>query len=201
MEGSREYRDYRIDFSCRRATERAGPYVGAKAPSTVIYICEYSIWKNIERKFSFRFMGTLEWFRSLDESEFNRFRNHGFDIACGLIDTEKYKEYEGYKSEIVNELPKFNASEWQMPTERSEISNEKIRHEILEALRKIRKENEKTFETADFNEDGFCKVLRITKADLAYNFGCLKEEGLIEIENGRKYITIKGIKKLEQKIN
>ena len=199
MEGSREYRDYRIDFVCEPLPiPGTYPYPRAVDPKTVIYICEYSIMKNIEPKFSFRFMGTLEWFSSLDESEFNRFRNHGFEIACGLIDTEKYKEYEGYKSEIVDEWPKFNASEWQMPTERSEISNEKIRHEILEALRKIRKENEKTFETADFNEDGFCKVLRITIDDFSYGIGCLKEEGLIKIKNGKKSITIKGIKELEE---
>ena len=103
MEGSREYRDYRIDFSCSLATAITEPYVRTVDPNTVIHICRYSIYKNNEPQFEFVCKGTLKWFRSLDDSEFNRFRNHGFDIARRLIDTEKYKEFKE------GEVPEFYA--------------------------------------------------------------------------------------------
>ena len=190
-EFSQRYRDYRIDFVCEPLIiPGTYPYPRAVDPKKVIYRCEYSILKNIKREFSFRFMGTLEWFRSLDESEFNRFRNHGFDIACGLIDTERYKKFKE------GEMSEFDAEEYEIP-KKSEIPDEKMQHEILKALYKIRRENPENFETAEFNENGFCKVLRITKDDFSYNSGCLKERGLIKFENGRKSITIEGIKELE----
>jgi len=184
MEGQGKYRDYRIDFSYGRDTTRIGTYV-----------CAYLIYRNNELQFSFDCSANEQYLHRFPDREgLSKLIDDGFDLACGLIDTEKYKKFKEL------ELPEFDGEEYEL-SDKSEIPYADIRHEILKALRKIRLENEKTFETADFNEDGFCKVLRITKDDFSYGIGCLKEEGLIKIKNGKKSITIKGIKELEQNRN
>ncbi|TKJ35578.1 hypothetical protein CEE39_00865 [bacterium (candidate division B38) B3_B38] len=186
-----KYREYQI----------TGGFIKGESRPIPLHIYEYNVYSNGKHLFSFLFAVVIpwSWHRFPDEkTRPDLIRKEGFDLACGLIDTEKYNESKKYKSEIVDEFPRFNAQRYELPKE-SEIADDvKIRFEILKALCKIRRENPESFETAEFNEDGFCKVLRISKADFSYAIGCLEEEGLINIKNDKKSITIKGVREVEQ---
>lgn len=190
-EFSQRYRDYQI----------TGGFIKEESRPTPLHIYEYDVYSNGKHLFSFLFAVGLLWAWDKFADEKTRpdlIRKEGFDLACALIDTKKYEESEKYKSKIVDELPRFNASEWQVPIEKSKIRHEDIKHEILKALNEICIENSKTFKTAQFNKIGFCKILQITENHLEYNINYLEGKGLIERDKDYMYIKQKGIEWLEQ---
>ena len=181
-EFSQRYRNYQINCACEHNFYRD------------VYACRYKIYINNKLQLKFIYVGSEEYLleRFSNIESLSKLRDEGFDLAYGLIDAEKYKEFKEGK------VLEFGARNWQLPEE-SEITDEEIQHKILKALDKIRKEKPDTYKSEEFNRgDGFCKVLRIAKNDFSKNISYLEDNRLIKKDEDYIYIRPEGIYWLEQ---
>jgi len=161
--------------------------------------CIVKVYKNSELQFSEKVFITgtsmVVLFNNDSEKALDRLSYLAGSKAKARIIMGRYeneKEYIEYIKNVDNQSNYRN------------YNDDEIKYELLNSLKKLRKENPGSFKIIRMPIAGFCGILGIDKKTYEYIAGLLLEDGLIEenvsnglnISNGGIYITNKGIEYL-----